>query len=688
MNIIVESSTMAIVDGSPSVTLTLVDDSGMAVTGITTAITRFYISELMPGEAGSGDSSSWLRWAYEREGTDRSTGEPYPLGTLVESSPGVYTYTFETTINPDGTPNALVGFTPSADNVQRFSMRVRDRSGPLSVFNPVNIFYDFMLDTPEIELDATGRDIVTIEACNSCHDPLAMHGGGYRDTRMCINCHTDSDPNRLANGTDMVAMVHQIHSSIDGTEVYGEDGHDWSEITFPQDTRNCAKCHAGPDGDNWQTVPTMIACGSCHIEVEFATGVNHAGGPMDDNSACSFCHAPNGLSDVAVAHTTINPTVHNPDVPEGIVTIDYVLNSVTANDANEILVDFAIMVDGAPMEIVAGAYPPAGFSSRSPNFLIAYAVPQDGVAMPADYTNGGASISIADVVDTLVPGATAGSYLATLPDAFPAGAMMRTIGLQGYFQQVVDGSNVARHAPSPVMGVEGDSQRRVVADMDGCLSCHESLELHGGNRMNNPQICIMCHNPNLSSSGRVLPNASHDLSQSVIDALGDDPLQYPEATNNFKDMIHGIHAASVRSSDYHFVRARNQGFYYNWSEVTFPGNPANCNKCHEPGTYVTDVPDNLLLSTDVTTDGVNATEEDVEAARASMPNDTDLVITPIAAACTACHDSPLAEAHMGQNGGAVRAERSTVNNGQTVETCELCHGGNRLADVEYMHGLK
>jgi len=307
--------------------------------------------------------------------------------------------------------------------------------------------------------------------------------------------------------------------------------------------------------------------------------------------------------------------------------------------------------------------------------------------MPIDFTTGGASVSIANVVDTLVPGATAGSYVATLPDAFPVGAMVRTIGMQSYFQQVIDGSNVARHTPSPVMGVEGDTQRRAIGNMAECLSCHESLELHGGNRMDNPQICVMCHIPNLSSSGRTLDPAN---TNDGVEALcGPDPLDCPEATNNFKDMVHGIHAADVRSTPYEFVRVRGgNGYPFDWSHVTFPGNPANCTKCHLGDSYGTDVPEGLLLSTDVTTDGTNATREDVIAARAAMPNDTDEVITPISAACTACHDTSMAQAHMGQNGGAVNVVRSMANDGQTFETCELCHGSDRLADVEIMHGLE
>ena len=40
----------------------------------------------------------------------------------------------------------------------------------------------------------------------------------------------------------------------------------------------------------------------------------------------------------------------------------------------------------------------------------------------------------------------------------------------------------------------------------GCLECHEAFEGHGGNRVNNVQVCVMCHNPQLTTSGRTIPD--------------------------------------------------------------------------------------------------------------------------------------------------------------------------------------
>ena len=64
------------------------------------------------------------------------------------------------------------------------------------------------------------------------------------------------------------------------------------------------------------------------------------------------------------------------------------------------------------------------------------------------------------------------------------------------------------HTPSAVIAVSGDEDRREVVDSDKCASCHEWFEGHGGNRVYNMNICVFCHVPNLSSSGRTVDPAT------------------------------------------------------------------------------------------------------------------------------------------------------------------------------------
>jgi OmcA/MtrC family decaheme c-type cytochrome len=398
------------------------------------------------------------------------------------------------------------------------------------------------------------------------------------------------------------------------------------------------------------------------------------------------------LSPIIEAHLTETSTPHNPDVPEGLVNFEYVIEEVTVSADNQPVVKFRILMDGVPVTFntfsQGGTILIDNFTG-SPSFLVAYALPQDGVETPADYNQLGkvggqpATVSILNTWNgtqgSLSGPDQDGNYVATLngPTSgssmnaarFPVGAQLRAVALQGYFSQVSPASN--RYTVSVVKGVTGDAVRREVVEVPKCINCHESLQLHGGNRVNEVQVCVICHNPTLSSSGRVSdpqgvlnnPNASASAkaaTQATIDAVGSDPLVYPEASMQLKSLVHGIHSSAKRTFPFEFVRDRGTSgvFYFDFSEVTFPGVLSNCETCHKPGTYDTDLPENLLVTTDITTDGLGTSREGLTAARNSAPNPTDLVHSQTAGACYFCHDSNPAAFHYGHNGGVIDTERS------------------------------
>jgi OmcA/MtrC family decaheme c-type cytochrome len=200
----------------------------------------------------------------------------------------------------------------------------------------------------------------------------------------------------------------------------------------------------------------------------------------------------------------------------------------------------------------------------------------------------------------------------------------------------------------------------------------------------------MCHVPNLSTSGRTANVANvNQANKDALNAAGydaEDALTYPEWTNNMKEMIHAIHAAHVKTVPFHEVRVRGTSVtYYDFSHVTYPTAPNNCLMCHKPGTYDM-LPERVLSTVFVTDNGEIATPADVADARDTVPNANDWIQTPYAAACAACHDTPLAAAHMEQNGAYVDWAREDVPQ-DFAETCGLCHGAGRAADVNVVHGL-
>ncbi|HET6146408.1 MAG TPA: hypothetical protein VFH68_02670 [Polyangia bacterium] len=85
---------------------------------------------------------------------------------------------------------------------------------------------DFLLGTATA---LEPREVVTLANCNQCHVTLQAHGGRYRDTKLCVTCHTAGAED--ANSTDtgdatpvtieLSMMVHRIHAGATLPSVLG-----------------------------------------------------------------------------------------------------------------------------------------------------------------------------------------------------------------------------------------------------------------------------------------------------------------------------------------------------------------------------------------------------------------------------------------------------------------------------------
>jgi len=661
-------------DITPQIDLTTASGSNLSYA-------RFSIAKLVAGTAEEGFSNHWEGYVMDNNSNGSSRFYERVAGNLTGNpATGAYSYTFD---------NSVLLSDGYVDNaVHRIAIQL---SGfPAGSFNPDptvtrpvgNITADMVSAlatvTPFIDTPAgyPSKEVVTTAACNACHNPLAIHGGGRREIKFCQVCHNPKN-----NSLDLVNLIHKVHTAQEIEWIQPTNGairtFDFTEVTFPQDPRNCTTCHqGGVDSDNWKTTPTIEACGACHEHVNFATGEGHLGGPRADSSACASCHqadtdfiAPSIPNSMATEESTPN----NPQLPTGVADIQYFIDAATVDNDNVATVTFRITADNVALKLIP--WPPAGFDAgMSPSFLLAWALPQDGISAPRDYNNlespanpssstgNGAgqppSVSLSGLIaDNLVTTADNVTFHAVLSNTpYPAGARMRAVALQGEMEQNI-GTGVGRNAPSKVFAIDNSNSnpaRRQVVDSNGCLECHERLELHGGSRVNNVQVCVFCHNPNLSSSGRTSTS-----NVNVPPSLGTDPLAWPEATNDIKELIHGIHAATDRP--YEFIRNRGGGRYYNWSEVTFPGNLADCQKCHLPGTYNL-APANVLWTTERITTGNSAeTLADIIGARSIMPNMTDLVNSPTASACFYCHDDGTSESHIVLQGGKLSYEGSAAS---------------------------
>jgi OmcA/MtrC family decaheme c-type cytochrome len=176
----------------------------------------------------------------------------------------------------------------------------------------------------------------------------------------------------------------------------------------------------------------------------------------------------------------------------------------------------------------------------------------------------------------------------------------------------------------------------------------------------------MCHNPNMTTSGRTIPDNVTKNTELVAKYPGSS-LTYPEVAQNMAEMIHGIHAKEMRVNSYDIIRNRQEtpnvyGVVIFGTDLTpYPGDLSDCKKCHLAGTYGPNLPDGVLFTTEkVTTGNASETLDNIIAARKSFPNATDLVDSPVVGKCGYCHDTPAAVGHFISNGGDVKQPRATA----------------------------
>jgi OmcA/MtrC family decaheme c-type cytochrome len=638
----------------------------------------FALAKLVPGL--NGDSNEWSGFVADPGASGSSPFRTVKAngvgGAVFTGTPatGVYSYTFGDNVIrvSDGyEDNVVMRATVQASSFD-VTLFTSDPILQLSANRAVaNAYYD---SVPPIG-GGTGvvpsgayptRNDVTTAACNKCHDPLSIHGS-RRETAYCVVCHNPKLETKPGTGyagwdnSSLMNLVHGLHSMADIGELNPSTGGVKEFMTYPQNIRNCTTCHQGTD-TFWKTRPTQYSCNSCH-NVNFATGAGHGpsdvGGAWPNNSTCALCHSAEAIVSV---HADPNLTVGN--VPAGVDNIVYFIDSLTA-DNNVPVVGFHITKNGAAMDL--STWPPAGYVDTSgPTFLVSYAMAQDNITSPTDYNNLGkaaaqpASVTLKSLYASLT--GTAAGYTARLTSApFPAGSTLRAVALQAYFTQLVGAEEIGRHSPAVMRSI--GTARRTVVSSDKCLECHGVLELHGGSRVNNVQVCVMCHNPNLSSSGRTAAPGTTVNTEGGTPPAGfnaADPLSWPERTNNMKELVHGIHGGEMRgaTNPYTFVRLRSgTAYYFDWSEVTYPSQARNCMKCHNAGTYEAALPSTVLFTTEETTNGTN-TQAGITAARSSLPNATDLVNSPAASACGFCHVDTTSRSHMALQGGKIKATRS------------------------------
>lgn len=713
------------IQSRPVVQFTVTNEDGIGFAGLTTGDLRFTIAKLMPGVYGS--PSSWQSYIVTSETATTGPGAGTTVlqatrennGTLVDHQDGSYTYTFATDITnvtcpiapADGgcvdTQGNVLDLTYQPSLTHRLAIQTR---GSLPMVNGIKTF------RPDGNPITTSREIVDIAKCNECHNKLEAHDARI-ETKYCVMCHNPGSTDAQSTNTvDFKVMIHKIHRSAGlpsvvngGTySIYGynpatfkgDREYDFSNIEFPQDIRNCTKCHDGsdpatPQGDAWQT-PSIAACGSCHDDVDFS---NHNTIPVTDDM-CLSCHKPGFAPTVTEAH----------EIPAQIARASFQFNiiDVTGGTTPSIQMSVTDPVSGTPYDLATDPFTGAGarlalvigwgmtdFNNTGGITNTGFPNNQDTAAMPFSIDPVAAcGAGIADWSCTQAAGVYTLTKLSTLPASATGTGR---VGFEGHVAADFNGDTVFDDQV-PVKSVVKDfvltgtlMPRRQVVDIAKCDNCHDFLSLHGGNRNNEPALCVICHNPNATDIGRRPADPLDTTDGKVEEAI------------DFKRLIHGIHAGAQTNydgSEAHGFRENGLVIWgypgapcdwfggpagnsceHDFSHVRFPGILQDCETCHLAGTYelegIWELPTtNGILSTTIST-GLDVTD----------PAD-DLNISPTAAVCSACHDSLLARSHMVVPGGAVFDQSQSVISSTVIETCAVCHGPGRSYDVELVHAAR
>lgn len=494
-------------------------------------------------------------------------------------------------------------------------------------------------------------DEIRTANCNQCHDPLMAHGGSRQDVKLCVLCHSpQSSDAETGNTVDFKVMIHKIHMGADLPSVqagqpyqiwgFNNSVNDFSTVVFPQDIRNCGpSCHEGKTPANmpaqgyaWYTFPSRAACGSCHDDVNFATGAGHPGGPQASDAACSKCHIPVSGQEYDASIQGAHTVPYKSTQLHGLVaTIVSVTNTKPGQHPTAV---FAVKNgDGTPVDAtkLATFAPILG----GPTTSYSTAIRESGVASsktPATYDP--ATGLTTYTFQAAIPANATGSWTVSA-DIYRNVNLKEADGdpdiavREAAFNPI---KYVAVTDPAPV------PRRQVVATQQ-CDQCHDRLAAHGDQRQNTEE-CVICHNPTADDSAQRPASAN------------------PPESISFQRLIHRIHTGENLTQDftiYGFNHSVN-----NFNDVRYPGDLRDCAKCHTGTTYT------LPLAAGI---------QPVTTLR-----DYFTPQGPATAACLGCHDSQAAAAH---------AYLNTTNfgnpNGPLAEACATCHGTGAQWDVAVVH---
>lgn len=697
---------------------------------------------------------------------------------ILEEANGVYTYRFATDVTtPLLMADAVAGKNVSLGKVaNNGNLAIKDGKTihrialQLCYVDPAsratvkaNPFIDFTLgaDGKAVPaMDAQGnlvstRTVVDRTSCNECHLNFAQHGGSRVDPQYCVMCHNPGSWDfETGNSIDFKLMVHKFHMGKRLTQDYavraavarkdnGAAG--ISGMLYPQDQRNCVKCHDGSanathktaQGNNWNSKPSKNACWACHDDYKTAgSGWQIAHAPYaqffspslanPDNTSDAVCQSCHNNAGGGVAQTIVKEH----EITEWVKSENYQNNiwGVARNADNTLTVEYSVSnpATGVDYDILdpqyqytivntAGTTTTKTFQFGSLTMLFGWNT--------SDYANDGAIGRPWSSSCTVAPTASPTCDASGLPKAGAAGAITRgqPVAINAVFDSSIARVGTSNHFKLTSTVLPAAANSTVVVAFQGRVSEKKDNNTNwsvpvknvvsyysmSGAKVDRRQVvsadkCNACHGRNLGFTNVTSFNpglgghggSRNDPAVCVICHNGNNPLngtvvsggvvtQYAESAD-FKRMIHMMHAEQGENFPVWPI-----------AQITTPMNSVmydglkNCDVCHVNGSYKQS---KSVLGTSVTYDvslATNSTNASVTDTDAS----DNKVISPKASTCASCHNSPGAMLHMNDTGGASfstglyrSATQSDLATGNAaLELCDGCHLPGGMAPVDLLH---
>ena len=553
------------------------------------------------------------------------------------------------------------------------------------------------------------------EACINCHGDSGEVGrfdpenrGGHYSAPMsvdaCVVCHRPDDPSTPADDEEpsymrIARVVHGIHNSHDfpDGEFLTDRGNVYN-ITYPTYMTNCSVCHSDSNIVPAAGVSALAAanampvsgegCFTCHGSLaswDFSGGLDfHLNIPDPATADCTVCHDDplNG----GVARATVAEFHNGLTTGRGGIIFDGVDTAVTegakfdweitgvVDDGTNLAISWQASYDGVgvdPCNATVGVGAPVFFADVDPDtgrslgnlsmlrnyaqgddFILGQSTSAPGQALNVGVSNDNTSC--------------AGGIATTTIPVDDVDAERGIVALQGKPRvvSVLDPTaTMAVRAVTPTYEwLVGDGSppvmtRRDVVDTGECLKCHVgSLYQHGGNRVDNVEMCNLCHN-SASNEKSVRVGMGVDESEAYDGKTGE--------TFEMKTMLHRVHSAGVDGQP-PYVIYRNRGIYgfapdvsllpnwpgtgqqvvfgsdnvttnHNFHSATYPRALNACTACHTEDFAV--IPDQTKAMATTTEAGSTVWENQLD----------DTLQGAATTACVTCHADGASKGHAYQN---------------------------------------